>query len=377
MEDNKNLEMGLFDNIDLELNLDLDPQEIIEDIDKPDDTDGVDDSNPDDKNININEDNQDDDPEEVVDKDQDDEGDDDSDDASSSNLYLPLASALNEQGLLPSLNLDETKIESIEDLTNAFKTEIDNQTKNYLINKLGSEGYEALEAGVSLSQYQQHQDDDKVLDTLSDESLEQDLELAKKVILQDYVNQGISEDKALRFLKRSIDLGEEAILEDARQSLESLKVFQGKKLEKIKEENRVKQEQVAAQQEKIDNDLKNSIYNQKEIINGLKLNKSIQDNIYNSITKVVSTDPNTGIAENKLMRDRRENPIDFDTKLYYLYELTNGFADFSKLVTSSKSKATSQLERALRSNKSFDDLGKPGFLNDPDSYGGIGTEVVF
>jgi hypothetical protein len=377
MEDNENLEMSLFDS-GLELNLDYNPEDIVED-DQDDDPDS--DKDQDKDKIDVNEDDQDDDPDKVVDdKDKDpDDGDeqDQDDDASSSNIYSSFASVLNEQGLLPSLDLENNTIDNIEGLTEAFKSELSNQAKNYIVDKIGAEGYESLEKGVSLSEYQQYQDDTNVLDSISDESLDDDIELAKKIILQDYNSQGISEDKALRFLKRSIEIGDDAVLEDAKQSLESLKVVQSKKLDVLKQENASRLVEQQEQQEKIDNDLKNSIYTKEEIIKGVVLNKSVQDKIYNSITKVVSTDPNTGILENQLMKDRRESPIEFDTKLYYLYELTNGFQDFSKLVTKSKSKASAQLEKTLRSNKSFDDSGQAGFLNDENSYDGIGGEIVF
>jgi len=76
------------------------------------------------------------------------------------------------------------------------------------------------------------------------------------------------------------------------------------------------------------------------------------------------------------MRDRRENPIDFDSKLYYLYEMTNGFKDLSKITNKSETKAISKLERDLRKTK-FEDSGTPSYLTDPNSYGGIGSEIVF
>lgn len=378
MEDNENLGMSLFGS-GLELNMDVNPEEIFGEDTSPPDSDDNKNVNQD-NNININEGTSNEDPETVVDEDIDtndgDDSDSDDDDASSSNIYSSLASVLNEQGLLPSLNLEENAIENIDDLTKVFKSELNTQANQYIVDKLGQEGFDALEKGVSLSEYQQYQDDVNVLDSITDDSLEEDIELSKRIILQDYTSQGISEDKALRFLKRSIDIGEEAILEDAKQSLESLKVLQSRKLEELKETKATELVQQKEQQEKIDNDLKNSIYTKDEIIKGVVLNKSIQDKIYKSITNVVSTDPNTGVLENQLMKDRRENPTEFDTKLYYLYELTKGFTDFSKIVSKSKSKAATQLEKSLRSNKSFDASGQAGFLNDKNSYDGIGGEIV-
>lgn len=317
-------------------------------------------------------------PEEVAgEEDQDDEGDDSEDDAddsqsdeaSASELYSSLASVLNEEGILPSLDLKESKIESIDDLTSTIKNEIDNQVKNSLIEKLGEDGYNAIEKGVTLQEYQSYSQSLDSLDSIDETTLESNLELAKKIILQDYIEQGIDQNRASRILKRTIDLGKESILEDAKESLESLKEVQNRKLHDLAQAREQERIELAKRQEKVDNDLKNTIYSSKEIIKGLKVNKATKDRIYNSITKVVDTDEH-GNAENKLMKHRRENPIDFDVKLYYLYELTGGFKDFSKLVARGESSAISDLEKAIRKTK-FGSSSNPGFVDDPASYGGI------
>ena len=76
------------------------------------------------------------------------------------------------------------------------------------------------------------------------------------------------------------------------------------------------------------------------------------------------------------MRDRRENPIEFDTKLYALYELTKGFKDFSKFNSTIKSKVANDFETILRKNSKFEDSGTPSYLADSESYDGLGLELV-
>jgi hypothetical protein len=379
----KNLEMSIFDSDDnFELNIEDNlPADFFVDNDADDINDddssndyGEDDSLDDDTNLNDG-DSDDDSQEDVVKKDAlENEGGED-DDSDSPNIFSPFATVLKEQGLLPSLSSD-SKIESIEDLTTAFKSEIDNQVKNYLVEKIGEDGVNALEKGITLAEYQQYKNGVDTLNNIDSESLSTNIELSKNIILQDYISQGLSEEKAYRFLQKTIELGDDAIIEDAKQSLESLKHIQEIKLEKAKESRQA--EMIAEQkaQEKIDNDLKNSIFNSNEIIQGLTMTKAMKENVYKSITNIVSKSPD-GIAENKLMRHRREDPIEFDKKLYYLYELTNQFKDFSTLVSKSKTKATSEFEKILRSNKSQIQNGLPSFANDPDSYGGIGDEIVF
>lgn len=365
-----NLEMGLFSSdSEFKLNFDSEPFDI-EDVDEVDDNieeieDGEQPS--DDIENNLDEDEN---PEEVDEEEDQDEGDDDS-----PNLYSSFASVLNQQGLLPSLDLDSAKIESIDDLTEAFKSEINSQVKNYLIGKVGEEGYNALEKGVSLVEYQQHQDSISTLDQITEESLQTDQELSLKVIYQDYINQGIDAKRASRLVNTLKQSGDETVMEEAKISLNSLKETESLRIQKLQEEReRSAQEQIKLQ-EKIDNDLKNSIYSKKEFFEGIPATKAIQDSVYKSITNIVGKSPN-GVLENKLMKDRRENTIEFDTKLYYLYEITNGFKDLSKINRKQTSKAISNLEKELRRNR-FEDSGTPDYLTDNESYDGLGSKLVF
>ena len=62
-------------------------------------------------------------PEEVDSDGDSEEGSDEDDGDSSSNLYSSIAKVVHENGLLPSLDLDNSKIESIDDFVDAFKKE--------------------------------------------------------------------------------------------------------------------------------------------------------------------------------------------------------------------------------------------------------------
>ena len=370
MEDNNELEMGLFGGeTDFELNLGPNPGDIAGLVDEPE-VPPVDEPTPADEipptDINPTEDE---DPENVG-------GDEDpvGEDATSPNLFSSFASELHSKGVLPTLDLDKTKIEDTDSLADVIKGEIDSQTKSYIISKIGEDGYDALEKGVSLAQYQEHTNTVDQLDSITDDVLEEDVDLAKRVILQDYINQGLTEQKAKRILQKTIDAGEDSVLEDAKESIQSLRAYENLRIEQEKVNASQRQLAAVKEQEKIDNDLKSAIYSKNSIIEGIAINKTIQDKVYKAITQVVGESPD-GVMENQLMRDRRENPVDFDAKLYYLYELTKGFQDFSNITTKATTKAVSDFERALRQTK-FEGGGNPTFVDDRDSYDGMGTELV-
>jgi len=213
MEGNENnLGMSLFDNAsDLEINMDFTTEGLQDFEDNSDDNqednenqDGLDITGSDEQN-NLGEDEN---PEEVGENEDHEEEGEDSDE-NSPNIYSSFASVLSEQGLLPSLDLQKDKpITNVEELTSSIKLEIENQAKEYIVNKIGQEGYDALNKGISLAEYQQYQDNVNTLEGITEDTLAEDIELSKKIIYQDYLNQGIDENRAMRLLKKSIDAGD-------------------------------------------------------------------------------------------------------------------------------------------------------------------------
>jgi len=306
------------------------------------------------------------DPEEVDGEEDDNDEGDGSDDESSPNLYSSISNVLFEQGLLPSLESSEN-IKTVDDFTNALKVEIDTQTKLKVEEHLSNLDLETIAS--SKKQILE-------LDKIDEDYLKNNLEVAKDIIFRDYVNQGLSEDRAKKMLRKTIDLGEDILLEDALESKESLKVFEAKQI--ASELQRAEQEKInqIKEQEQIDNSIKQFIFESKEVIKGIPNTKAIGDKVFKTMTEVVGKNPQTGELENKFMNERSKNPVQFDTKMYYLYELTNGFTDLTKIKTTVTSSATKNLEKALRRTK-FEDNGQPNYLTDPNSYsGGFGSELV-
>lgn len=370
------LGMDLFEEEGLELNLDASPEDlgIEEDVQEEEvQEENTDESQDESEEENINDSSEDqDDSEKVAESEEDDQ--EGGDDNNSPNLYSSLASVLSEQGLLPSFDLDNNKIESIDDISAALRNEVDSSVKQRLVESLGEDGYDAIMNGVPLTQLAEYRSKQESLESITEEAIAADLELGKKVIYQDYINQGMSEQRAQKLLKRIIDSGDDAVLEDSKESLESLKAFEAKQLEQTKEQNLKLRQAQEKEQAELDKNLKSKIYNSDELIKGVKLTKAIKDKVYNSMTEIVGKN-DTGVGENKLMKSRRENPLEFDTKLYYVYELTNGFTDFSKVVNTTKTSAIGSLEQALRKQRN-PDSGSPSYLSDADSYFGTGDELV-
>lgn len=284
----------------------------------------------------------------------------------SPNLYSSVAAILQEQGLLPSLDLESNKINSVDDLVSAFVKERDTLVQEQIKAKLGEQGAEALEAGLSVDEFEQYQNELQTVNSITDDKIKGDIELSKKIIYQDFINQGMSEDKALRTLKRIIDLGDDVIIEDAIESMSNIKEFTVNKFEQVKAKRKQAIEAEKNAEIEREKSIKKSIYDKDEFVKGIKVNKNIKDKIYSNMTQIVGTDPN-GRPENSFMKDRREQGVDFDAKLYYFYTITDGFTDFSKLTSKAKSTATKDLEEAFRKTR-ITNNDTPAYLQDGNSY---------
>lgn len=362
MEDN--LEMDFFNSDDLELNLESNYNYENEEEDQDDNSpeNDVEDQTDQDNKENTNQGEDQEDSEKVAEED-----DKEGDDNDSPNLFSSVATVLQEQGVLPSLDIENSSIETVDDLAKAVNNEVDTLVKTSLVEKLGQEGYDYLIKGVPLQVYDEYASNSQALNSITEQSLENDIELSKQIVLQDYINKGMSENKALKLIDRTSELGDDVLVEDAKESLENIKNYNKEFIES--EKAKAVELQKQSEKQRLENEklVKQSVYNTKELIEGQKFNKSVQDKVYKSITTIVGKSPE-GVPENALMKARRENIVDFDTKLYYLFELTNGFKDFSKFSKGAKKSAINDLERAMKHNTTSLKGDNPSYLQDKDSY---------
>ncbi len=362
--------MGFFDsNDDLELNLGEDQ---FTDYNDDNNDDGDQNNDTIDTNNNPGEDDSEKDgSESVAEEDDSNEGNGDDD---SPNLFSSVASVLHGEGVLPSLDIENLNIESAEDLATAVKSEVQNLYKSKLIEQFGEDGYEFVANGVPIKEYQEYQNHTEALENITENALYEDIELSKKIVYQDYINKGLSGDSAARFIERAIESGEDAIIQEAKESLENVKSFNRQQL--VDKQQLILQQEKEAEIQRVaeERKVKDSVYAVTELFKGQTITKSIQDKVYKSITNIVGND-SQGNPENALMKARREDTVNFDTKLYYLFELTKGFTDFSKVNKTGKNNAISEMQKAMRSNQNSNG-DMPGYITDKNSYDGlIGDEL--
>jgi galactitol-specific phosphotransferase system IIB component len=315
---------------------------------------------------------------EGVDEDDTDDGNDaheDTDVSSSPPLYKSLASVLHEQGVLTSV--DSSKLEevkTVQDLADLITAEVKAKELSDLTD-LQRKAVEAYRSGIDVETFQQHAKATESLDAITAEELNSNQELRQQLIYQDLINQGFSEQKAERLTQRSIESDDD--VEDAREALDNIRKGVKERFEQeVKYNNEVKAK-AAEDQAKLQKQLEKRILETEEPFKGIKVNEITRKQILSTMMDPISKNPTTGVEENALMKDQRESE-DFTQRLYAAYTLTKGFKDFSYFGKTERSKATSELEKALKNNQHIIAGGSETHLDDTNASDyDIGDTLVF
>lgn len=299
-------------------------------------------------------------------------GDDDAQDeggteGSSSDLYSSLASFVYEQGLLPSMSADGLKdIKDVDAFTKALRTEQEAQSKVLLDEYIRSLDINSI--GESRS----------IIDNVSqfDENyLKDNLHIAKELIKEDFKNQGLNENQISRIINKLVDLGDEDLVNEALTSKDSLIEIQRQNIETQKQNYERERAENIRKQEELQTKIKSSVYDSKSILEGYQATPALRDAVYKTMTTSVAEDAN-GNQLNKFMKDRADDPIGFETRLYYAYVLTDGFKSIKNLGGSAKSSAVKDLEKTLK-NTNFKQDSTPAYVKDNNSYFGEDFEIQF
>lgn len=259
------------------------------------------------------------------------------------NFYSSIASALKEEGILSALD-EETlsKIQTPEDfaeaMENELKAKLDERQKRI---------DEALQVGVEPDEVRKYEGTINYLNTITEDAISDESangeKLRKQLIFQDFLNRGFSKERAQRETQKSFNSGSD--VEDAKEALASNKEYFQQEYEDLIAEAKAEEEAEKARTKKEAEELKKSILDEKEIFKGLELDKTTREKVYNSISKPVYKDPETGQYLTAIQKYERDNRQDFLKKIGLLFTMTDGFTNLDKLV---KPTATKQVKKSLR-----------------------------
>ena len=269
-----------------------------------------------------------------------------------SSTFSVFANLLKEEGVF-SLEDDELKnIKTSKDLVEAVKNQIEKSKYNNL--SASQKRYlESVDAGIPQSEFEKLEKQLNSLEKITDDTLNENKQARFDLIAYDYIEKGISKEKAIELANRSIKLGTD--IEDAKEALESLIKIKSEEYKKTilsrKEENEVSLEK-----------LKEEINKKDFILEQIKQTPKQKEELFNLLSTKVDTDE-LGQPLNALNKWRKDNKLEAEIILGAIYLQTNKFKNLGKILEVSKSKAALELENKLRQHDAS------GFLNEKTNFG--------
>lgn len=261
----------------------------------------------------------------------------------SKNFFSSIAKAFAEEGIFPDLNEEEVaNIKTAE----SFRELIDKQIQSQLDEKQKRID-EALNVGIEPDDIRKYENTLAYLDDVSEDKLTEETtegeELRKRLIYQDYINRGFSQERATKEVKRSIDSGND--IEDAKEALNSNKEYFKSQYDKLL--NDAKEEQKKYEQERKNQaeQLKKSIIEEKKVFGDIEVDKPTRQRIFDNLSKPIYKDEETGTYMTALQKYQHDNPNEFIKNVSTIFTLTDGFKNLNKLV---KSKVTKEVKKGFR-----------------------------
>lgn len=282
--------------------------------------------------------------------DTDDSDDDDTDTSDKSKFYRSIAKALKDDGVV---DVDDETLDNIKN-SNDFVNNIINKKINDGIDDVTKRVYDALTAGVQVPVIKQYENTINILKTIENADIEDEGEdgenVRKKLIFQQYINRGFSDEKAKKEVEKSFNAGTD--IDDAKDALsDNLEFFQNQYNNLIEQSRKDNENRMAQKRQELDA-LKKSVMSDSDEWKDFNINDTLKQKIYDNITRPAYKGQN-GETYTEIQKYERENRIGFLKNVSLCYTLTNGFTDFSGLskakVRKEVSKGMRELESALNS----------------------------
>lgn len=296
------------------------------------------------------------------------------------NFYSSIASALKEDGIFQNLDEDKAKeIKDAESFAQAIRDEVAAQ-----FDERQKRIDEALNVGVEPSEVQKYERTLSYLDSIKDENLSdesaQGEQLRRQLIYNDFINRGYSKERAQREVKKSFDAGTD--IEDAKESLKSNKEFFKNSYDSMIEEAKKAEEEEIKERKRDAETLKKNILEKEKVFGELQVDKATRQKVFDTISKPVYKDPDTGELFTALQKYEMDNRLEFLKNVGLLFTLTDGFKNLDGLI---KGKVKKEVRKGLRelettiNNTSRTSDGNLKFVtgvdDDPESYVGKGWHL--
>ena len=282
---------------------------------------------------------------------------------SSPNFHSSVLNALKEDGILPEL--------SDEDITNVkddegFKDAIEKVIQDRLDERT-RRIENALNAGADIGEIKQYENILTTLNNIDEDALKQEGakgdDLRRRIIAQDLMNRGYSEDKIKREVKKSFDAGTD--IEDAIEALQANVQFYTQKYSDLIEEGKEQAKKYKEDMRRQGEELRKSIVEDKGIFDEIGMDKRMRQKVYDNISKP-SYKTKDGNWLTEIQKYQMENQADFLKYVSLFYTMTDGFKDLSPLikkqVKKERTSSIKELENQLKGTNRIN-TGRLNYVN--------------
>lgn len=269
--------------------------------------------------------------------------DNDVDGTSPNNFYSSIANACAVDGIFPNLD-DETikKAVDAESFSNLIEAEI-----NARFDEKQKRISQALENGVEPNDIKKYESTLNYINTITDAAIAEESEkgeqLRYNLIYQDFINKGMTPDKAKKFADRTVDAGTD--VEDAKEALLSNKEFFSNAYNKMLQDAQQKADEEKAEREKNAKELEKSLMKDKQLFGDMEISNDIRKKAFDSVSKPVYKDPETGDYMTAIQKYESEHRAEFLKYTGLIFAMTNGFKDFDSFA---KGKVKKEVKKGLR-----------------------------
>lgn len=270
---------------------------------------------------------------------------------SSPSVYSSIAKAFKVDGIFP--DFEDNEIDAVQ-TPEAF-AELMEKAITARVDERVKRADAALQNGVQPDQVRAFEETLGYLGSIDEDRLkaegEEGEELRKQLIYNDLINRGFSKDKALRELDKSFKTGND--IEDAKDALDALIQHYQNQYQQIQDESRARIEEGKKKQKQMSDDFKRMILDSEVKIGETKLDKKTCQKIYDSVSRPVYKDPDTGKLLTLVQKFQKEQPLEFLKQLGMWYVLTDGgknTAGFTKQqLREERNKGIKELGRKINS----------------------------
>ena len=299
--------------------------------------------------------------------------DNNADGTSPNNFYSSIANALAVDGIFPNLDYETVKkAVDAETFSDLIEAEVNARfdEKQQRISK-------ALENGVEPTDIKKYESTldyiNKITDAAIAEESEKGEQLRYNLIYQDFLNKGMSADKAKKYTDRTINAGTD--VEDAKEALQSNKEYFSGEYNRLLQEAQQQADEDKAERSKQAKQLQTSLLKDKNLFGDMEISNDVRKKAFETVSKPVYRDPETGDYLTALQKYEIEHRADFLKYTGLFFAMTNGFKDFDSFakgkVKKEMRKGLRDLEKTLNNTSRSKDGNLKMITNqreDPDSF---------